>query len=549
MKSTVRLKSGFWHTQTKPIRLAASLLLLTLAVANALPALPVQAQNQPLVTVRLTIDRLRKFGCWGELILGVCIAPETPDFYAIVTIDGEEFDETHPIEGNDITPDWEFSKDAAFHVGHSNLVIEIRDEDGFARWKDDHVDVNPNPGRNLNLTVDFSNCSVSGDVSGTGSFGPDCEISLTSKGGNDGQMELAEMYFTIRVERPASAPGTVVRCIHDPIWPQASDTVTITAEALDGNLNAKPVDIVEIYVNGVPNPLSTCRLGAACTSSPLGPFGNRDFSYGCRVRDNARDEEVWTGWRRVQSDLPTRGRAVPVLYTGPRSTSVDFVFIHDTDDYVGGATDANFLNDVRTAIQNAYYGGDPNFLNAGGFFLRRQQTMNFWIALDGGDADGTNQTCTQLDPPPNWDSSYTFADAGVILHANFFRDCASPSRRVFSSEPVSAGTLLHETGHMPFGLADEYCGDTYYFQPDPRPNIYSNQQTCGDDALAIGVFGACRQIQDPSSGCTVNWFRLDPASTVGDDLMVGSGSRSPRPADERRINWFFGRCRGPGKIC
>ena len=46
----------------------------------------------------------------------------------------------------------------------------------------------------------------------------------------------ADVIFRVGMEEPASAAGLNVRCINSPIWPQAADTVTITANALDNNL-------------------------------------------------------------------------------------------------------------------------------------------------------------------------------------------------------------------------------------------------------------------------------------------------------------------------
>ena len=51
------------------------------------------------------------------------------------------------------------------------------------------------------------------------------------------------------------------------------------------------------------------------------------------------------------------------------------------------------------------------------------------------------------------------------MHKDDFRDCAPGGQRLFSSEPTSIGTVLHETGHRPFGLADEYCCDGGYVPP------------------------------------------------------------------------------------
>ena len=56
-----------------------------------------------------------------------------------------------------------------------------------------------------------------------------------------------------------------------------------------------------------------------------------------------------------------------------------------------------------------------------------------------------------------------------MFHTDNFRDCAPGGERVFSTEPGSFGTILHESGHRPFGLADEYCCDGGYLPDRPLP--------------------------------------------------------------------------------
>ena len=63
-------------------------------------------------------------------------------------------------------------------------------------------------------------------------------------------------------------------------------------------------------------------------------------------------------------------------------------------------------------------------------------------------------------------------DVRMLIHQTYWRDCAffdSVSVLEFQEwNPVT----MHELGHYPFGLADEYCCDGGYFQPHPHPNLY-----------------------------------------------------------------------------
>jgi len=487
------------------------------------------AQADPFVTVRIIIERIRALSNFDPA------SPWGADFYASVTIDGEELNnrDQHVEDQDDIFPDWEFSKQVDLAMGRISVTIEIRDYDGGLRGEDDHADINPNPGRNLNLTLNLNPCSIEGDLSGR------CGTRLTSSGTED---DSAEIWFRIEEEGLPSAPGLRVRCLHDPLWPQANDTITFTANALDGALNPRLADTIELWVNERSGPTQTCSTAADCHVS-RGPFESGDtVFYGCLVRHD--NDEAWSGWRRVYigSPTPSEGRAVPVIYTGPKSSRIDIVFIADRDNY-SGPDDSQFLSDVRSVIQDGYYSED--------LFLSNQDKLNFWIAMDMGDAE---PDC-DFDAPSNWDDAYTFADVGAILHTDSFRDCAPGGERLFSSEPFSLKTVLHETGHRPFGLADEYCCDGGYFQVDPYPNVYDEPEDCQADIANLRVLDLrlggykpgraartdsdCREFEEVIDWWfDEDWSVSDPNS---DDLMVDGGT--PRAADVRRIEWLFDECR------
>jgi hypothetical protein len=245
---------------------------------------------------------------------------------------------------------------------------------------------------------------------------------------------------------------------------------------------------------------------------------------------------------------------VPILYTGVPDSRLDIVFIADLIDYTG-PDDPQFLADVQTAIRDAYYAADTTIRNGGRTFLFNQDAMNFWIALDTGEACDffvAGSTCRDHVLPNKWDTTYSFADSGALVHTRNLRDFAKMDRRAFSVGTNTLDNYLHELGHSPFGLADEYCCDSYYFQPEPYPNIYSNQTDCLNDPLAAGVVDAC-QLAITSNwphhdlikyGITTKWFRVESAANRPNDLMQDSGDHTANPADERQINWYFNECRG-----
>ena len=42
--------------------------------------------------------------------------------------------------------------------------------------------------------------------------------------------------------------------------------------------------------------------------------------------------------------------------------------------------------------------------------------------------------------------------------------------------------FLHESGHVVFRLIDTYCGDTYYVENSPFPNVWSSEASCKKNA-------------------------------------------------------------------
>ncbi|HEX6899379.1 MAG TPA: hypothetical protein VF789_06680 [Thermoanaerobaculia bacterium] len=480
-----------------------------LLMAAALP----RAASAQEVTVRVTIEHSQWFNCDDGPFGG------PPDIYFAVTIDGNRL-ETRDNQisvniGPGFTVNQEFSQRVDISRGTIPIVIEQWDADSGATGSDDQCQISAT-GNELDLLLDLTACTVSGEVSGV------CDVTLESP-------SFESLEFSIRVEEPASAPGLNVRCIHDPIWPQPGDTVRITADSLDGNLGQRLADRVEIWVDNQTNPsVNAPGFNSAFTA---GPYTGEKLTYGCRIVDDGL--VAWTGWRTVAvgtSPLTEDyGGRIPILYTGPRSSRLDMVFYADRDSYTS-SNDPQFLTDVRNAIVNSYYTEDV--------FLVNQDRMNYWLAEDTGRAD---TGCEIEAPRKSWE------DAGIILHTDNLRDCAKNG--VFSSEPNSFRTILHETGHRPFGLADEYCCDGGYFQTNPFPDLYSpvapifSLVTCAEDAVNVGRTEAdCRSfVEDVPWWFDNTWFTSDPAS---DDLMVDRGRR--RALDNRRIFWLFDVCRGSG---
>jgi ELWxxDGT repeat protein len=358
-----------------------------------------------------------------------------------------------------------------------------------------------------------------------------------------------------------------VRCLHDPILPEAGAPITITAEARVANVldvTTAPIqaDDIEILIadgdgqspRAMGHDVDT--LTFETTTVPLPPTFM--MTYGCRVRIG--DEVVFSGWRQT-STIELEG-ARPVVFTGDQSERLDIVFVADDFIYTD-ARDPQFLDDVLDMIRDGFY----DFPAFGGLGQRTVgDRFNFWIASHTGMAQRNADNKCDHQRPETWARNYSFADAAAVLHRKSgFRDCAMLSRRIFSANMLrndAPRVLRHETAHQPFGLADEYCGQTYtksdgdtttvscdggQFQKREAPNVYRTLRACEEDTA--NFFGRspadCRSFVNTRTEKT--WFLSDPdAAQDGSDLfgthdlMIDNGRANG--SDLRRIFLMYQRC-------
>ena len=321
----------------------------------------------------------------------------------------------------------------------------------------------------------------------------------------------------------------MVVCTHLPLWPQPGDTVTIRTmvfapPGLDDTRLFFPADQTEVWFNDQSAPASVRDItGTSSLSFETEALSAGSFSYGCRAR--LGDKAIFSGWRTGIVGDPGADKAVPVIFTGPSSDRIDIVFVADGDTYQG-STDPDFLQHIEEAIERGFYSFP--------LYNRFQHLFNFWISAGTGLADREpGENCT-VEKPSDWDENYAFADAGAIIHQDVFRDCAS--RGMFTFQPGEFRTLRHEAGHRPFGLSDEYCCDTSYFEATTLPNMHKTREACEADAPTLGREpGLCRDITSTRNDET--FYTSEPQ---GDDLM--QNNTIPRAADVRRILWLFDQC-------
>jgi Tol biopolymer transport system component len=298
--------------------------------------------------------------------------------------------------------------------------------------------------------------------------------------------------------------GLLVKCLHEPIYPQTGEDVVIRARALDRDGNAVFADRLEIYLNDPETPF-VVNEGLLQGTNANFTADDEGFLYGCRAERG--DESAFSRFIMVDvgepqlSDFP----AIPVLFHGRLSEKVDIVFLPDDDEY-SSYSDPAFIEDVWLLISEGF-GTMPSF-------LEKQHMFNFWIGMDSGNASPkpSDELCFRQ-PPDSFRSKYAFAEAAGIVHRSDCRDNAgSPGLFTIEMNLDRLQVVIHEAGHRPFGLADEYCCDGGYFtnsilDTPPFANLFRRENGCRNDAEDRGFDpNECREL----FAAGANWWLFEP---------------------------------------
>jgi hypothetical protein len=150
---------------------------------------------------------------------------------------------------------------------------------------------------------------------------------------------------------------------------------------------------------------------------------------------------------------------------------------------------------------------------------------------------GNYESGCNFNNPSNMATLTATGDAIFFLHKDEERDCSTGKR--VSSEINYDKSLVHETGHILFGLKDEYCCDSSYSAQPCFPNLWDSLSACQAAAPIIGY---------PATNCqrlgSLNFWRIDPSNTTG--CIMGDAEHKPgsdfRKACRRRILAKYTRC-------
>jgi len=322
----------------------------------------------------------------------------------------------------------------------------------------------------------------------------------------------------------AAGCGPEVRITHDPVVATSTETVTFTAEVLDGG----PCK-VEILVNATL--VQTCNnvaTGGTCTytGGPYPAYEGTTVSFLATATDSDGDSDTRGYYYFGITDASYNWGTLPYAPARVKSfsSSYDHVFFHMASDY---ASRGAFVDDVEDKIndvlaEQAIVGTPYNM-----------DKLNFWIyRKTAASASGCGQ--------PNTDAStdIPWGNVHAVLHVANFGDCCNLSGRRYSAEGGNTKAFLHESGHGVFGLADEYCGNTSYFQPANEPNIFDTQAACQSEQTAKGRDPAdCYRFCANQGGW---WGIHDSDGSAPHNVMVrGMVNDLWGTESEERVRWYF----------
>jgi len=213
-----------------------------------------------------------------------------------------------------------------------------------------------------------------------------------------------------------------------------------------------------------------------------------------------------------------------------------------------------FLTDVRQLselklFQLGRYSSVPAKISDG-----YQKRLNIYYYWDGERYADAFNGCAGTLPEGFWDEA-PFADVAIILYPKYYglnkgttcepvgcsSGIGSGSNSWFKAPANNGQIFLHESGHAIFGLMDTYCGDTYYEENRPVPNVWQSEKNCSYDTAKSGGSGSgCRPISGNDSGststCKKDYLKFDRDP----DLMASTTSSATfGESSTQRIQYVF----------
>ena len=270
--------------------------------------------------------------------------------------------------------------------------------------------------------------------------------------------------------------------------------------------------------------------------------------------------------KKQVSVLLNRSKLIPLQIHGSADEKIDIVFVASRTTYdcnsetkipinIYTGNEQRFVTDVNSIIYNIFFKMDVLTSGFVGLPDDFRQRFNFYYYWDKENFADAFDRCAGKLPDEFWDNA-PFTDVAIIIYPSYEgiytgspcepNGCANglgPGSGSWLKAPADASMIfLHESGHVVFGLIDTYCGETYYVENSPFPNVWGTEESCIKNAEnEHWDTSACRQILKPAGSrsknpCVKNFWKADT-----DPDIMGSGAYSGRfgNASTTRIRYIF----------
>lgn len=285
--------------------------------------------------------------------------------------------------------------------------------------------------------------------------------------------------------------------IHSPIYPGSSDGVTFTLRKIAGDVTEVKLFETIATVNSAGDLSATVpEAEIAHWNSPAFPVtftrssgygANKLVTYRFQVKGNSKTYNHRISF--ATRPYPVTNQAAPVYVVGNQDNVLNVVFIPDTS----MNTRMNlFYSSVGSQIDFTFHQED--------WIRRFRSAYNFFINPVTAIARDFDSGLPHV--PPSNSANLSFAQGKVILHFHDIRDQAGSG--YFSAEYDVRGTMLHESGHSLYRLADEYDSNTAtHWEEAEFPNNWDNQSDA--EAAAPGYNKTTADVKQMGSQ---DWYRI-----------------------------------------
>jgi hypothetical protein len=311
---------------------------------------------------------------------------------------------------------------------------------------------------------------------------------------------------TISILFTSCAENPETFAIHNPIFPTAAEQVIFTLNQISGTVDTVKLSEIVANVDGSGN-LSGATPEALLQSwsSPSFPVTHTKSSgYGANKYVTYRFEVSGNGHTYnhaisfATNPYPVTDAAAPVYVVGDIDRVLNSVFVPDAD--MAGNM-GQFFTGVSEDIDKAFHRE---------VWVRRfRNSYNFFVNPATAQAGDFNAGTSHVYPSNN--ANLSFAQARIILHSADKRDFSDGT--YVGTEHFNRGTILHETGHLLYGMADEYGGGAHW-QNDEQPNNWNS--LAGAQGAASGV---SKTSSDAIQIGTDPWWKL----CNGNCMMLNTG--------------------------